>query len=92
MRLPLGLVSVGGHSMAPTLHEGDVLVHAALPAREGDLVVAQDPRADRLIVKRVLAAGGDELLLGSDARGHECLFVGRGDVLGRVLFRYHRLS
>src|SRR5688572_24173347 len=52
-------VAVRGHSMEPTLAAGDWLLVDPLayrerPPRQGDLVVARDPRmSERVIVKRV---------------------------------------
>ena len=54
-------VLVSGHSMEPTLRDGDwLLVDVLNPVTAGDLAVAWDPRqTDRLIVKRVREAGTD---------------------------------
>lgn len=85
----LGRVRVAGHSMEPSLRHGDTLVYLRLPLRAGSVVVAEDPREDdRLVVKRVAAIDGDDVILASDMPGHESLMVGRGAVLGRVLLRY----
>ncbi len=84
----LGRVRVAGHSMEPSLRHGDTLVYLRLPLRAGDVVVAEDPRDDRLLVKRVAALGPDDVILASDAPGHESVTVGRSAVLGRVVLRY----
>lgn len=85
-----GRVAVAGHSMEPSLREGDHLVFAprARP-RLADVVVARDPRApSRLLVKRVLDEDGDALELASDAPGHERITIPRANVAGRVILRY----
>lgn len=88
-----GRVAVAGHSMEPTLRDGDSLVYERRAPRVGDMAVARDPRdARRWLVKRVGAVGRQELLLTSDAPGHECLFVDRAHVIGRVAFRYAGLT
>ncbi len=84
----LGRVRVAGHSMEPLLRHGDTLVYLRLPLRAGHVVVAADPRDDRLLVKRVAAIDRDGVILASDAPGHESLMVGRDAILGRVVFRY----
>lgn len=84
----LGRVRVAGHSMEPSLRHGDTLVYLRLPLRAGDVVVAEDPRDDRLLVKRVAALDRDDVILASDAPGHESLVIGRAAVLGRVVLRY----
>ena len=88
-------IAVSGHSMAPTLHDGDWLLVDTHPrvARRGDIVVAHDPRAtDRLIVKRVASVSTDhEVLLVSDHPAHagEVIgSVGPSAVLGRAWLRY----
>ncbi|MDE3112847.1 MAG: S24/S26 family peptidase [Chloroflexota bacterium] len=84
----LGRVRVAGHSMEPSLRHGDTLVYLRLPLHAGAVVVAEDPRDDRLVVKRVAAIDGDDVILASDAPGHESLLVERRAVLGRVVLRY----
>jgi phage repressor protein C with HTH and peptisase S24 domain len=74
--------------MEPTVHHGDRLVYLRLPLRAGDVVVAEDPRDDRLLVKRVAAIDRRDVILASDNDGHESVLVDRGAVLGRVVLRY----
>ena len=92
-------VAVEGHSMEPTLRDGDWLLvdpHAyrhALP-RAGDLVVAADPRQPgRLIVKRVERIEADGLLaLAGDHPAHSeaagLPAVAASALRGRPWFRY----
>lgn len=88
----LGRVRVAGHSMEPVLHHGDELLFLRLPPQIGSVVVARDPRdRDRLAVKRVAAFDGDDVVLASDAPGHEMLVVDRRAVIGRAILRYHPL-
>jgi signal peptidase I len=62
--LPVQAVRVPSDSMAPTISSGDHLLldkrDAAHPA-VGDVVVVHDPLGDGLIVKRVVAVGGDSI-------------------------------
>ncbi len=46
---------VRGHSMEPTLHEGDYVVTLPLRAREGDVVVAE--KGGLRLVKRLTDGG-----------------------------------
>lgn len=85
----LGRIRVGGHSMEPALHHGDELLFVRMPPRIGSVVVARDPRDDdRLVIKRVAAIDGDDLVLESDHPGHESLHVDRRALIGRAILRY----
>ena len=93
-------VAVTGHSMEPTLHDGDWLLVDARAYRDraprsGELVVARDPRGPaRVIVKRAHADGG-ALMLGSDHPGHAQDRVGPvapAQLLGRPWLRYWPLE
>jgi len=87
-------VAVTGHSMEPTLRDGDwLLVDRRGRPRPGSLVVAEDPRAvGRLIVKRVNGVGTDsQLQLSSDHPAHAGELIGPvrpADVVGIVRLRY----
>lgn len=87
-------VSVSGHSMQPTLLDGDWLVaDRRAPVAVGSVVVVRDPRAvGRLIVKRVRSVGTDhQLVLASDHPAHADETIGPvplSDVVGRAIFRY----
>ena len=61
--LPYQAVRVPTDSMAPTVAAGDHLLMDKLDrdAAVGDVVVVRDPLGDGLIVKRVIAVGGDEI-------------------------------
>jgi nickel-type superoxide dismutase maturation protease len=62
-------VAVAGRSMEPTFRDGDWLLVRQLrrPPREGEVVVAFDPRApERLLVKRVRAVVGDQVTIEGD--------------------------
>jgi phage repressor protein C with HTH and peptisase S24 domain len=90
----LGRVRVAGHSMEPALHHGDELlfIRSGRPPI-GAVVVARDPRDDdRLVVKRVAAIEGEDLILESDLEGHESLLVDRRAVIGRAILRYRPIS
>ena len=70
-------VAVEGHSMEPTLRDGDWLLvdpdaYRRFSPRAGELVVAADPRQPgRLIVKRVQRIEPDgSLVLGGDHPAH----------------------
>ncbi|HEY8806708.1 MAG TPA: nickel-type superoxide dismutase maturation protease [Candidatus Limnocylindria bacterium] len=62
-------VAVAGRSMEPTFQDGDWLLVRQLrrPPRPGELVVATDPREpERLLVKRVSAVAGDQVIVRGD--------------------------
>ena len=86
-------VAVAGHSMEPTLRDGDwLLVDPDAQPTAGRLVVAADARADgRLVVKRLQAVDPDGLLvLAGDHPAHAAdgLHVSMAAALGRPWFRY----
>jgi hypothetical protein len=88
-------VAVSGHSMEPTLRDGDwLLVDPDAVPVVGQLVVARDPRSrERLIVKRVVAAGVGGIRVAGDHPAHadEALEIGgleAGSVVGRPWLRY----
>ncbi|MEP7378459.1 MAG: S24/S26 family peptidase [Chloroflexota bacterium] len=84
-------VAVAGHSMEPTLRDGDwLLVDPDARLALGDLVVARD--GERLVVKRVVDIDdGGRVLLGSDNPNHAGQRVGPLDesqIVGRAWLRY----
>ncbi|HEV3365169.1 MAG TPA: S26 family signal peptidase [Acidimicrobiia bacterium] len=91
---------MAGESMVPTLLPGDrVLVWRGLgplrpPIRVGDLVAVGDPRdAERLMVKRVVAVGGGDVVVRGDNEGASTDSRHYGPVRvaaieGRVIYRY----
>jgi phage repressor protein C with HTH and peptisase S24 domain len=93
-------VAVVGHSMEPTLLDGDWLLRDADAFRQrapvvGELVVVNDPRQkDRLLIKRVARIeSNDGLILAGDHPAHaddgETIGpVWAADLLGRPWFRY----
>jgi phage repressor protein C with HTH and peptisase S24 domain len=91
-------VAVAGHSMEPTLRDGDWLLvdpdaYTLRPPGVGELVVARDPRsAGRLLVKRVAATGTNGAIsLASDHPAHATDAIGpltTADVVGRPWLRY----
>ena len=87
-------VAVAGHSMEPTLRDGDwLLIDTAAKPSVGDLVVARHPRAAaRLIVKRVTAVEADGLRVAGDHPAHsveeEIGPIGTNLVVGRPWLRY----
>lgn len=89
-------VGVSGPSMVPTLFDGDALLaYPVRRVRPGDVVIARfRSRPDLLVVKRAIRPyrdgwwiEGDNPLVTDDSRKY-----GEADVLGRVLFRYWRVS
>jgi nickel-type superoxide dismutase maturation protease len=92
-------VAVKGHSMEPTLTDGDWLLvdplaYSARFPRPGELVVVADPRNDaRLLVKRVASASADGVIsLTGDHPAH-AVEESLGDVdadavIGRPWLRY----
>jgi len=97
-------VAVKGHSMEPTLSDGDWLLvdplaYSARFPRPGELVVVADPRlSSRTLVKRVTHVDSDGYLaLAGDHPGHrhvpgytqpEEILVDPDGVLGRPWLRY----
>ncbi len=95
IRLRPRRVEVVGHSMEPTLTPGDRLLVVRLGApRPGDVVAVTDPRRpDRLLVKRVVAVLGGEVVVRGDRPDHSTDSrsfgpVPRSSVIGRVVRRY----
>ena len=96
-------VVVSGHSMEPTLLDGDWLLvdagaYAQRAPRPGELVVTRDPRdASRLLVKRVVGLAGRSLQVGGDHPAHgadptDIGVVAQTEVIGRPWFRYWPLA
>lgn len=93
-------VAVRGHSMEPTLFDGDWLLvdpdaFTRRGPRVGQLVVARDPRGrGRVVVKRVAAVASDgSVTLAGDHPAHaddgESIGAVQGSaLLGRPWFRY----
>jgi nickel-type superoxide dismutase maturation protease len=93
-------VAVRGHSMEPTLVDGDWLlvdpdIYRGRAPKVGEIVVARDPReSNRVIVKRVagVASDGAVTLTGDhpahDADGSAIGAVSPAAILGRAWFRY----
>ena len=88
----IGRVAVAGHSMAPTLRDGEyVLYTTLLQPRQGDIVVTRDPQDEsRWLVKRVRAVRTDAIDVAGDFvdDAHDAGWVPRGALVGRVVFRY----
>jgi nickel-type superoxide dismutase maturation protease len=87
-------LEVEGESMLPTLAPGDrVLVWRTHRARVGDIVLVQDPRDGRLLIKRVkglrardVFVEGDNPAHSTDSRSFGWLPSAR--IRGRALWRY----
>lgn len=84
----IGRVAVAGHSMRPTLRDGDWLLYVAPhdAPRAGHVVVARG--GERWLLKRVHAVRDGVVVLASDAPGHGTLRVADTAIVGRVLLRY----
>jgi hypothetical protein len=95
-------VAVRGHSMTPTLKDGDWLLvdpdaYSRTPPQLGDIVVARDPREpQRLLVKRIVElTGAGAVTLGSDDAGHAGQRIGPllpAQLVGRATLRYWPLE
>jgi phage repressor protein C with HTH and peptisase S24 domain len=83
---------VAGHSMEPALHHGDELLVLRIPPRVGSVVVAQDPRGDHWLIKRVAEIHGRTVRLASDRDDHERIDVDRSAIVGRAILRYRPLA
>ena len=94
-------VAVRGHSMEPTVREGDWLLvdplaYAGRAPAPGDLLVVPDPDVPgRWLVKRVASAdhAGGSLIVAGDHPGHALdagtrTTVAAGAVIGRPWLRY----
>ena len=91
-------VAVAGRSMEPTFHDGDWLLVRRLgrPPREGELVVAHDPRQpDRLLVMRVRSVAGDQVTVQGDhadpaesTDSRQFGAISGSAVVGRPVLRY----
>ncbi len=90
-------VAVAGHSMDPTLRDGDWLLVDPLAFRRsapivGQLVVANDPRAlGRSVIKRIQAVGSDgSVALAGDHPAHleDGIEVPATELRGLPWFRY----
>jgi len=93
-------VAVSGHSMEPTLLDGDWLLvdpaaYAHRAPQAGELVVTRDPRdPGRVLVKRVAEVAEDgTLILAGDHPAHadDSVAIGpvaESDLVGRPWFRY----
>jgi nickel-type superoxide dismutase maturation protease len=87
-------VVVEGWSMEPTLAPGDrLLVVRRRRLRVGDIVAVRDPRGHRVLVKRVSALIGDDVVVRGDnpVASTDSATLGalsRRAVLGRVVRRY----
>jgi nickel-type superoxide dismutase maturation protease len=89
-------VVVTGTSMAPALQPGDrLLVLKARRLAPGQVVAVEDPRQpERLLVKRVVAVGGDRVDVRGDnpAASTDSRHFGTVDaraIKGRAVYRYH---
>jgi signal peptidase I len=63
--LPVQVMRVASGSMAPTIATGDLVLveHAAGPVGLRDVVVVPHPSTGTLLVKRVVAVGGDQVAI-----------------------------
>lgn len=78
---------VTGHSMEPTLREGDrVFVFNSKNIKEGDLVVAAVH--DFSAIKRVEKICENKIILKGDNNCSASFTVDKEDILGKVLFTY----
>lgn len=63
-RFLIGIAIVGGDSMEPTLHDGNIVIYARTVHRpEKEDVVSVRVPAGEYYIKRVAAAGGDSVML-----------------------------
>ncbi|MHB0877430.1 MAG: signal peptidase I [Anaerolineae bacterium] len=73
VRLTLQNTRVDGHSMEPTLHDGQYLMVNKLAYRfgephRGDIIVFRSPQdGDKALIKRVIAVPGDEVQIADGA-------------------------
>jgi signal peptidase I len=89
---------VHGHSMEPTYFEEDrlfvsSLIYRIFKPKKGDVVVVQDSRTGRLILKRIVKIRGSKYFVVGDnpsksTDSRQFGTVARSAIIGKVLFRY----
>jgi len=98
-----GTVRVSGHSMAPTFNDGDWLLVWYSPRMRihvGQLIVLRRPLDSRaevasLFIKRIAAITGSFVTVHGDNKdastdSRQWGDVGREEIIGRVIGRYHK--
>ncbi|MBQ5514076.1 MAG: signal peptidase I [Oscillospiraceae bacterium] len=61
----IGLVCTRGRSMEPTLSDGAwaIILRICYTPKRGDIIVLKQPEDEKIIIKRVIAVGGDEVFV-----------------------------
>lgn len=87
---------VSGHSMEPTFQSGQTLLVSGIPylfrkPKVGDVVVVNDPRDGRLLLKRLTKVDNEKYIVAGDnpkASTDSRAFgpTGKQAILGRVIF------
>lgn len=89
--MPLCHFRVFGHSMEPTLQEGDLVLvnrwaYLFSTPKIGDIIVAQDPiKPPRLILKRIKERQDKKLLVAGDNLHCKAYRIKESQILGRVI-------
>ena len=84
---PLIIRRVVGHSMEPTLHEGQlVMASGLLPVRSGDVVVAKI--GDLELIKRLAVLPDNQRILAGDNKtdNHDLAWNDETHIIGKVFW------
>lgn len=82
MNFPLLIFKVSGHSMEPTLHEGQfVVVNRWAKPKVGDIVVTEG-----ILLKRIKTIKNDAHLIVGDNPGHfKPKWINKSEIVGKVI-------
>ncbi len=86
------LLKISGHSMEPTILNGQSVLASSLPflfgsPKEGDIIVFK--REQKIIVKRIREVKNDKILVAGDNEKDSKDFgwIKKSDIMGKVIFK-----